>query len=87
MLREWGVEHTVFNIKQDSGAATRVRALTGFESVPTLVLAEDDSIEPCNPPQPLSRGGSPRGVDRGSVISEPSKEQLRNWLVKNGMLA
>lgn len=85
-LAEWGVPATIVNINQDSDAASRVKGWVGFESVPTVVVAEGDSLEPYEPPAPLARGASPRGGDRGSLITEANREQLRAWLVKHGML-
>ncbi len=86
-LAEWGVPATFLNIKEDRAAATRLREMVGFESVPTVVLADEGSVEPCEPPTALPKGSSPRGVDRGSLITEASRVQLRSWLVKQGMLA
>ena len=85
-LNEWGVTCRFINIKEDRAAAGRVKTWTGFESVPTLVIAEGDSVEPAAPPAPLSPGRSPRGVDRGSMLTEPTRADLRAWLVKNGIL-
>jgi len=42
---------------------------------------------PFEPPTPLESGQSPRGVDRGSLISAPNNQQLENWLYKHGFLA
>jgi len=86
-LKEWDVPATFVNIKEDRAAATRLRGWVGFESVPTVVLAEEGSLEPCDPPAPLSTGSSPRGVDRGSLITEATRVQLRAWLVRQGLLA
>jgi glutaredoxin len=86
-LNEWGVPATFINIKEDSAAAARVRGWVGFESVPTIVIAEDASVDPFEIPAPLSAGSSPRGVDRGSIITEASRVQLRAWLVKHSFLA
>ena len=85
-LSEWGVPFRGINVKEDRAAAARVRELVGFESVPTVVLVEGDDLVPCEPPAPLPPGSSPRGVDRGSIITEASREQLRAWLTKNGLL-
>ncbi|MCU0507027.1 MAG: glutaredoxin family protein [Anaerolineae bacterium] len=85
-LNEWGVPATFVNIKEDRAAATRLRGWVGFESVPTVVLAEAGTVEPCEPPAPLVSGSSPRGVDRGSLITEATRVQLRAWLVKQGLL-
>jgi glutaredoxin len=85
-LTAWKVPATLINIKQDKEAAQHVRAWTGFVSVPTLVIAEQDSVEPCEPPAPLQRGASPRGIDRGTLLTEPDRTQLRAWLIKHGLL-
>ena len=86
-LAEWGVPCTIIDIKADRAAAARVRQWVGFESVPTVVIAEGESLEPYEPPAPLPAGSGPRGVDRGSVITEATRAELRAWLVKHGLLA
>jgi glutaredoxin len=85
-LKEWGVLACFVNIKEDRVAAGRVKLWTGFESVPTLVIVDGDHVEPVEPPTPLPPGRSPRGVDRGSMITEPTRSELRAWLVKHGLL-
>jgi glutaredoxin len=85
-LAEWGVPYRGINIKEDRAAAARVREWTGFESVPTVVLAEGNSADPYEPPASLPPGSGPRGVDRGSIITEASREQLRAWLTRHGLL-
>ncbi|HEX9116026.1 MAG TPA: glutaredoxin family protein [Anaerolineae bacterium] len=86
-LDEWHVNYVNIDIKKDKNAASRVRAWTGFESVPTLILADDGSLEPNAKPDPLAPGISPRGVDRGTMLTEPTRKQLRAWLIKNGIVA
>jgi glutaredoxin len=86
-LKQWGVTAEFVDIKRDAGAAQRVRMWTGFESVPTLLMAEEGSLEPDESPAPLAPGASPRGVDRGGMITEPNRAQLRAWLVRQGLLA
>lgn len=86
-LRAWGVSFVTVNIREDRSAAARVRGWTGFESVPTLVIADEEGNEPFEPPAPLPPGRGPAGVDRGSLLTEPKRDQLRAWLVKNGLLA
>lgn len=83
---EWGVPAKFINIKEDRAAAARVKDWVGFESVPTVIIADGDSVEPFEPPAPLAKGASPRGVDRGSMITEAKRDQLRAWLVKHGVL-
>jgi glutaredoxin len=85
-LEEWGVPCTLVDIKADPAAAARVRKWVGFESVPTVVLAEADSLEPVEPPKALMPGSGPRGIDRGSIITEASRTQLHDWLVGHGMI-
>jgi glutaredoxin len=87
VLSQWGVPHTCVDINKDSAAAARVRQWTGFESVPTLVVAEEGSQLPWIEPPALRAGVSARGVDRGSMITEPNQQQLRAWLIRNAMLA
>jgi glutaredoxin len=85
-LEEWGVPCTFVDIKADREAAAHVRQWVGFESVPTMVIAEGESLEPYEPPKPLMPGSGPRGIDRGSIITEASRAELRGWLVKHGLL-
>jgi glutaredoxin len=85
-LTEWGVPARYINIKEDRDAAARVREWVGFESVPTVLIAEGDSVEPFEPPAPLPAGTSPRGVDRGSMLTEAGKDQLQAWLIRHGLL-
>ena len=59
-LNEWGVPATFINIKEDQAAAARVRGWVGFESVPTIIIAEGESVEPFEAPTPLVAGSSPR---------------------------
>jgi glutaredoxin len=85
-LGEWGVSCTEVDIKADRAAAARLREWVGFESVPTVVIAEGESLEPFEPPKPLMPGSGPRGMDRGSMITEASRAELRTFLVKHGLL-
>jgi len=86
-LKEWDVPATFINIREDREAAARVRSWVGFESVPTIIIAEEGSVEPFEPPEELAAGKSPRGVDRGSMITEATRVQLRSWLAKHGILS
>jgi glutaredoxin len=65
---------------------SRLLQWTGFLSVPTLYVAGDNTNEPVEPPEPLDRGASPRGIDRGSMLTEPSADQLLAWLVRHGFV-
>ena len=85
-LSEWGVPAVFVNIKEDRAAAARLRGWAGFESVPTILIAEEGSIEPYEAPAELPAGKSPRGIDRGSLITEAARPQLREWLIRHGVL-
>lgn len=73
-------------IDRDRQAEQRVIHWTGFKSVPTIIAARPGEDVPYEEPTPLPRGSSPRGVDRGSMITEASEEQLEAWLVRHGFI-
>lgn len=73
-------------IDKDMEARHRVQEWTGFLSVPTLIIAEEGSVLPFETPTPLPKGASPRGINRGSMITEGSIEQLEGWLAQHGMI-
>ena len=73
-------------IDQDADAASRVVTWTGFRSVPTIIAAETSHNVPYAEPTPLEAGTSPRGVNRGTMITEPSADQLEAWLRQEGFL-
>jgi len=86
VLGEHNVDYKEILIDKDSLARERVIEWTGFESVPTIIVAEDDSLLPIEIPESLPKGASPRGIDRGYMITEPSGEQLEQWLAKHGFI-
>ena len=73
-------------INQDSFAKQRVIEWTGFESVPTIVIALRGKDTPYQLPAKLPAGSSPRGINRGTMITEPSKRQLEDWLRQHDFL-
>jgi glutaredoxin len=73
-------------INQDVAAKTRVIDWTGFESVPTIVVANQGEDLPFEEPTPLPTGNSPRGINRGSMITEPSEGQLLDWLRQHQLI-
>jgi glutaredoxin len=73
-------------IDQDPAARSLIEELTGFHAVPTLVVARPNERQPITPPKALERGRSPRGVDRGPVITEPDMVSLRTWLTGHGFI-
>lgn len=84
-LQEFGVPYTEINISREADAAEELQKLIGCLAVPTLIVADEDR-HPTTPPSPLGPYQSVRNVDRGSVISEPSREGLRRFLVKHALL-
>ncbi|MBZ0300722.1 MAG: glutaredoxin family protein [Anaerolineae bacterium] len=82
ILQQEDVPYREVFIDKDSEARARVLKWTGFLSVPTLIVAHQGDILPLDEPAPLPQGTSPRGIDRGAMITEPSAEELRDWLQK-----
>lgn len=87
VFKKYSVEYTEVDIDQDEAARQRVINWTGFLSVPTLVIAAEDSTMPIEEPEPLSKGRSPRGIDRGYMLTEPSAKQLETWLYKHNIIS
>jgi glutaredoxin len=72
-------------IDQDAAAEQRVIQWTGFKSVPTIIIARLGEDLPYQEPEPLHTD-SPRGVDRGTMITEPGEITLETWLRKHGFM-
>ena len=87
--RRWRDSHELdveeVDIDADPEARARLLALTGHESVPTLVIAQDEGIEPIEPPVVLPPGRSPRAVDRGTILTEPNPGQIAPFLERHGI--
>lgn len=80
------LDYHEIQIDRDSDARQRVIGWTGFESVPTMIVAKPDEILPITEPDYLPEGESPRGIDRGAMITEANEPQLEAWLAKHGFL-
>jgi len=87
VLAENRVTYRELLIDQDKLAERRVLEWTGFLSVPTLVAALPGETLPYVSPAPLPPGISPRGIDRGALITEPDENQLCAWLRRVGLLS
>jgi glutaredoxin len=83
-LARAGVAYREINIDAEPAARAWLLATVGFLSVPTLVVAQPGEDRPYTAPEPLSGGCSPRGIDRGPLLTEPDGEQLTAWLVRHG---
>jgi glutaredoxin len=86
VLADYQIPYQEIFIDKDSDARERVQTWTGFQAVPTLVIAPAGEILPYEPPAFLARGDSPRGINRGSMITEPRADELKAWLVQHGLL-
>ncbi len=84
-LQEFGVPYTEINISREADAAQELEELIGCLAVPTLLIA-DEEHHPVTPLTPVGPYQSVRNIDRGSVISEPSREGLRQFLIKHALL-
>ena len=84
VLQQENIPYREVFIDKDVQARERVLAWTGFLSVPTLIISENGSGLPLVDPEPLPQGLSPRGIDRGAMITEPSADELMAWLRKHG---
>lgn len=73
---------TTIMIDKDEEAKQRVLDWTGFQAVPTIIAARPNETLPFEDPAPLTVS-SPRGVNRGSMITEPNESQLTTWLEQN----
>lgn len=86
VFKREGLSYREIYFDKDPEAEKNIREWTGgYLPAPTIVLAKKDEVLPYRPPDPLTRR-SPRGVDRGSMISEPNATQLRKWLEGQGMI-
>ena len=84
-LAEFNVPYTEISISHEPDAAQIVLELVGCLAMPTLLIA-DEANNPIEPPQPIEPYQSVRNVDRGSIISEPSRVGLQQFLIRNGLL-
>ncbi|MGF1504059.1 MAG: glutaredoxin family protein [Anaerolineae bacterium] len=85
VFERYDVPRRMIWIDEDPAAMERVLKWTGYQSVPTIVIAEPGEDLPVSEPDPIT--GSPRGIDRGAMITEPSRRELTAWLRKHGLIA
>lgn len=83
VLEAYGIAYREVYIDQDNPARERLLDWVGFLSVPTLIVANPGENTPYEVPTPLENGQSPRGIDRGTIITEPSADELTTWLRKH----
>lgn len=85
-LSEYNVSFRERYIDKDDEARQYVLDVTGFLSVPTLVVANIGDDYPYAPPSNLPTDTSPRGVNRGTVITEATRDELIIWLRQHGFI-
>jgi glutaredoxin len=86
LLAEWRVPCQEINCTNDPEALERIRAWNGHLGVPAVVVAEEGSLLPIREPDPRPTGRSTRNLSRGTLITEPSEEGLRQFLKQHGLL-
>lgn len=86
VLQDYEIPYRELFIDKDDVAKERVLAWTGFLSVPTLVIANVGEDLPYTGFEPLPKGASPRGIDRGPILTEGSTEEVTDWLEKHGFI-
>lgn len=86
VLNDYGVTYHEIFIDRDDLARSRVLEWTGFLSVPTIVVAEAGEVLPITVPESLPRASSPRGIDRGYMITEPGSDELLHFLLRHGFI-
>jgi glutaredoxin len=86
VLNDYQVPYREIFIDRDMDARQRVLKWTGFLSVPTLVVADAGQSLPYEDPVFLEPGASPRGLNRGTMITEPNIDQLTTWLAEHDFI-
>jgi glutaredoxin len=87
VFQDYALPYREIFIDKDVEARQRVLDWTGFLAVPTIIIAGSGDATPISEPDFLQRGHSPRGIDRGHMITEPNIEELTTWLAKHGFIA
>lgn len=84
-LAEFKIKPIEVNISREDDAAQQLLDLAGCLAIPTFVVA-DENRQPIVPPLPMEPRRSVRNIDRGSLISEPTRDGLRAFLIRHGFL-
>lgn len=87
ILQRYEIPYREIDVDRNPAMADRLKAWTGgYLSAPTLVIANPGQELPYTEQAALPDGQSPRGYDRGPMITEPNNKELENWLHKHGFL-
>lgn len=84
-LNNWNVPYRQLNIDVDEEAAFRLDEWLGTRTIPTLVVASRNCIDPISEPVSVDLAHL-RDTNRGSMLHEPEESTLRAFLVENGFL-
>lgn len=84
-LYAWNVPYRQLQVDLDEAAAYRLDSWLGSRSAPTIIVAEQGSVEPIRPPDPADLNHL-RSTDRGSMLHEPDEATLHAFLVRNGIV-
>ncbi len=86
LLAEWKVPYQEVDCSRDAEALERIQNWNGHLGVPVVIAAEDGSLLPIREPDSRPAGRSTRNFSRGTLITEPSEEGLRQFLQQHGLL-
>ncbi len=86
VLQDHDIPYREIMIDKDEQARKRVVNWTGFLSVPTMVIANIGEDLPYEEVALLPKGSSPRGIDRGAMLTEATAQQVEDWLEKHGFI-
>ncbi len=86
LLADWNVPYEEINCSECPEALERIQGWNGHLGVPAIIVAEEGSVLPIAEPDPRPVGRSTRNINRGTLITEPSEEGLREFLKQHGLL-
>ena len=86
LMDRYNIPYREIDINDNQDMAARVKAWTGYHSVPTIIIANPGEDVPYTDFLPRPTDRSNRGYDRGPMITEPNNQQLEDWLHKHGFL-
>lgn len=86
VLSEYDITYRELHIDKDPVAKQRVLDWTGFLSVPTMIIANVGEDVPYTDFAPLPKGASPRGIDRGPMLTEATRSEIVDWLQTHGFI-
>ena len=86
LLAEWHIPYQEVNCSKDAAALDLIQHWNGHLGVPAVIVAEEGSLLPAREPSPRPAGRSTRDSNRGTLITEPSEQGLREFLRQHGLL-